>query len=99
MTDKKISQLVNAATPLTGSELIPAVQSGANVKIAASNFMGAGPMGPTGDTGADGAVGPTGATGDLPGGGISDTKVFVDNSAQTHTVVISSGIITSWSVA
>jgi hypothetical protein len=63
-----------------------------------------GAVGPTGDTGslgptgADGAVGPTGAAGDLPGGGMSDTRVFIDSAAQTHTVVIASGLITSWNV-
>lgn len=32
MADSKISQLVAAATPLTGTELVPLVQSGTNVK-------------------------------------------------------------------
>jgi hypothetical protein len=120
MADKKISQLVNATLPLTGTEIVPIVQGSANVKVTVANLAAAGAVGPTGaagavgptgdsgaagavgPTGADGAagaVGPTGATGDLPGGGMSDTKVFVDNAAQTHTVVVVAGLITSWTVA
>jgi hypothetical protein len=34
MSDKKISQLTAAATPLTGAEVLPLVQSGVTVKVA-----------------------------------------------------------------
>jgi hypothetical protein len=34
MSDKKISQLTTAATPLTGAEVLPLVQSGVTVKVA-----------------------------------------------------------------
>lgn len=38
MADTKISAMPNATTPLTGSELIPLVQSGVNVKSTLANF-------------------------------------------------------------
>lgn len=38
MADTKISAMPNASTPLTGAELIPLVQSGANVKSTLANF-------------------------------------------------------------
>jgi len=37
MSDEKISQLPDATLPLSGSELVPLVQGGANVKTAVSN--------------------------------------------------------------
>lgn len=38
MADQKISAMPNAATPLTGAELVPLVQSGGNVKSTIANF-------------------------------------------------------------
>ena len=38
MADQKISAMPNAATPLTGNELMPLVQSGANVKSTISAY-------------------------------------------------------------
>lgn len=38
MTDKKISALTAATTPLTGTEVVPIVQSGATVKVAVSDL-------------------------------------------------------------
>jgi len=38
MADQKISAMPNAVTPLTGNELIPLVQSGANVKSTVNLF-------------------------------------------------------------
>lgn len=38
MADQKISAMPNAVTPLTGSETIPMVQSGANVKTTLATF-------------------------------------------------------------
>lgn len=38
MADQKISAMSNAATPLTGAELVPLVQSGGNVKTTIANF-------------------------------------------------------------
>lgn len=38
MADTKISAMPNATTPLTGSELVPLVQSGVNVKSTIANF-------------------------------------------------------------
>lgn len=38
MTDKKISQLSNAATPVAGTEVLPIVQSGATVKVSIDNL-------------------------------------------------------------
>lgn len=38
MADKKISQLTGAATPLSGTEVLPIVQSGATVKVAVSDL-------------------------------------------------------------
>ena len=38
MADQKISAMPNAATPLTGAELVPLVQSGGNVKTTIANF-------------------------------------------------------------
>jgi hypothetical protein len=38
MADKKISQLSNAAVPLTGTEVLPIVQSASTVKVSVSNF-------------------------------------------------------------
>jgi hypothetical protein len=38
MTDKKISQLANATTPLAGTEVLPIVQSGATVKVSVDNL-------------------------------------------------------------
>ena len=69
MADRKISQLIAATTPLSGTELVPIVQSGINKKALASDLTGLGPVGPTGATGAlgptgdTGLVGPTGDTG------------------------------------
>lgn len=51
-----------AAGALDGSELIPALQAGSPVRIAASALRGpAGPTGPAGATGAQGPAGPAGA--------------------------------------
>ena len=38
MADQKISAMPSAATPLTGAELVPLVQSGANVQSTIANF-------------------------------------------------------------
>jgi len=38
MSDKKISQLTAAATPLAGTEVLPIVQSGSTVKVAADDL-------------------------------------------------------------
>lgn len=38
MADKKISALTGASTPLTGTEVLPIVQSGSTVKVAVSNL-------------------------------------------------------------
>jgi hypothetical protein len=38
MADKKISALTSASTPLVGTEVLPIVQSGATVKVAASSL-------------------------------------------------------------
>lgn len=38
MADQKISAMSNAATPLTGAELVPLVQSGGNVKTTIADF-------------------------------------------------------------
>lgn len=38
MSDKKISQLALANTPLTGAEILPIVQNGNTVKISANDF-------------------------------------------------------------
>jgi hypothetical protein len=38
MADQKISAMPSAATPLTGAELVPLVQSGGNVQSTISNF-------------------------------------------------------------
>jgi hypothetical protein len=38
MTDKKISQLANATTPLAGTEVLPIVQSGSTVKVSVDNL-------------------------------------------------------------
>ena len=72
MTDKKISQLPIATTPLSGSEIFPIVQSGLNKKATVADLSSSliGPTGPTGNvgalgpTGADGAQGSVGPTGD-----------------------------------
>lgn len=50
MTDKKISALTTATTPLAGTEVLPLVQSGATVKVASDdltvkNFRAAGTTG------------------------------------------------------
>ena len=39
MSDKKISQLTAAATPLAGTETLPIVQSGSTVKVAVNNLF------------------------------------------------------------
>jgi hypothetical protein len=61
MADTKISQLP-AATELTGTELVPVVQGGANKRTTAAALTG--PQGPAGATGATGPQGPKGDTGD-----------------------------------
>ncbi len=38
MTDKKISQLTDATTPLAGTEVLPIVQSGSTVKVSVDNL-------------------------------------------------------------
>jgi hypothetical protein len=38
MTDKKISQLSNSSTPLSGAETVPIVQSGSTVKVTVDNL-------------------------------------------------------------
>ncbi len=69
MADTKISQLP-AVTELTGTELVPVVQGGANKRTTAAALTGqvgpagpTGPQGPEGPTGATGPQGPAGATG------------------------------------
>ena len=42
MTNKKISALTSATTPLAGTEILPIVQSGATVKATVANIVGAG---------------------------------------------------------
>lgn len=42
MTNKKISALTSATTPLAGTETVPIVQSGATVKATIANIVGAG---------------------------------------------------------
>lgn len=42
MTNKKISALTSATTPLAGTEVLPIVQSGATVKATIANIVGAG---------------------------------------------------------
>ena len=42
MTNKKISALTSATTPLAGTEVLPIVQSGATVKATVANIVGAG---------------------------------------------------------
>ena len=39
MTNKKISALTGAATPLTGTELVPVVQSSATTNVSVSNLQ------------------------------------------------------------
>jgi len=39
MSDKKISQLTNATTPLAGTEVLPIVQNGNTVKVSVGNLM------------------------------------------------------------
>ena len=38
MADKKISQLSNASTPLTGTETLPVVQNGSTVKTTVADL-------------------------------------------------------------
>ena len=38
MTDKKISQLTGATTPVAGTEVLPIVQSGSTVKVSIDNL-------------------------------------------------------------
>lgn len=63
-TGTEISDL-NAASTLTGDEIIPGDQSGHTVRMTAAQIaaLGGGTPGPTGATGATGATGPTGPTG------------------------------------
>lgn len=42
MTDKKISGLTSASTPLAGTEVLPIVQSGATVKTTVADIVGSG---------------------------------------------------------
>lgn len=60
MAGKKISEMAAAVTPLSGSELVPVVQSGANKRVAVSALMVAGPAGPQGPAGPMGPQGPKG---------------------------------------
>ena len=61
MSDKKISQLPDATTPLTGTELLYIIQNGDKKTSVAS--LSASLVGPTGPTGATGNIGPTGSDG------------------------------------
>lgn len=56
-----------ATTPLSGTELVPVIQSGATKHVAASFLVGA--TGATGPAGTPGTTGATGATGPAGGGG------------------------------
>ena len=47
MTDKKISGLDAASTPLTGTEVLPIVQSGSTVKAAALDITTGLPIAPS----------------------------------------------------
>jgi hypothetical protein len=38
MTNKKISALTSATTPLAGTEVLPIVQSGSTVKVSVANL-------------------------------------------------------------
>lgn len=58
MSDKKISQLNSATAPLSGSELIPLVQSGITKKVSATNLIDGRPISVTNLD----SVGPTGVT-------------------------------------
>ena len=42
MADQKISAMTAATTPLTGAELVPLVQGGANVQTPVSSILGSG---------------------------------------------------------
>ena len=56
MADKKISQLTAASTPLTGSEVLPIVQSSATVKVAVSDLTAGRSISASGATITDGGA-------------------------------------------
>ena len=83
MADKRISELPIATTPLSGSELIPVVQSGVTKYATISDLPSdTGPIGPTGDMGTTGDIGPTGPTGAVS----SITGYTLSNFSSTKTL-------------
>jgi hypothetical protein len=56
MADKKISALTGATTPLTGTEVLPVVQSGATVKVSVANLTAGRAVGATSIQFGSGAV-------------------------------------------
>lgn len=59
MSDKKISQLTSASTPLTGAEEVPVVQSGTTKKVSVTNLINGKPIDITGASGITSFTGTT----------------------------------------
>jgi hypothetical protein len=86
MSDKKISQLLDAGAPKAGDKFIIA-RNGDNFTVDGALLAVPGPTGPTGTTGATGATGPAGANGQgVPVGGttgqVLSKKSLVDFDTQ-----------------
>jgi len=85
--DKRISELPIATTPLSGSELIPVVQSGVTKYATISDLPSdTGPTGPTGSTGALGPTGPTGEVSSITGYTLSNFSSTKTLDAQSITI-------------
>jgi len=82
MADKKISQLTGATTPLSGTEVVPVVQSGSTVKVPVSDLTAGRAVGAASLT-IDGAavINESGGNNDFRVEGDTDTNLlFVDAS-------------------
>jgi len=78
MTDKKISQLTAATTPLAGTEVLPIVQSGNTVKVAVNNLT-AGKAVSVGSLSSAGAI--SGTTGAFSGNvTLTNSEVILSNA-------------------
>ena len=82
MTDKKISQLTGATTPLAGTEVLPIVQSGATVKVSAADLTAGRSISTAGGS-LDGAV-------TINDSG-ADVDFRVESDTNTHALFVDGG--------
>jgi hypothetical protein len=90
MSDKKISQLTAATTPLAGSEVLPIVQGGATVKVSVDNLTAGKPVSMTNLTYTGTLTGSTGIA-NIGSGQIykaADGKVGFGTTSPSHKITL-----------